>query len=315
LNADQLIESYVSDVAKLLPRAQRADVAHELRTLLRDELADRTGAAGRGPDEETVRDLLDGFGRPADVAARYRPAMILIDPADSRRVLRISAIGMAVIWLLGLLDVIGGRPIDSLDGTLYALSTWWFEVAIPSLWWPGVVFAFFATASWTHRRWPATARWKPKPVDRDRISRIGVGAALVFFVCGTLVLLNPTWVIDGLIGGRMPVGALAYDHDFYHQRAPWLLALMVTHLALYVVLLVQGRWHSLTRRIDVGLSLAICGVLTWILLVGDIFVGRPADQTVKGVIVLIMVSALIDVSQKLRLERRRSMYAPGPSSA
>ncbi|MFI7702432.1 hypothetical protein [Nonomuraea sp. NPDC049480] len=156
MNAGQLIESYVSDVARLLPGAQRADVALELRTLLRDELADRAEVAGREPDEELARRLLAGFGRPAEVAARYRPAPALIDPADTRRFLRVAIIGMAVIWLLGLLDLLRRRPVNSLDGALYALREWWTVGAIPALWWPGVMFVCFAGAAWVNDAAPGS---------------------------------------------------------------------------------------------------------------------------------------------------------------
>ena len=50
MNAQDVIESYVRDVARLLSRDKRNDVALELRELLHDELAARAEAAGRAPD-------------------------------------------------------------------------------------------------------------------------------------------------------------------------------------------------------------------------------------------------------------------------
>ncbi|GAA3794693.1 hypothetical protein GCM10022226_12560 [Sphaerisporangium flaviroseum] len=50
MNADDLIDSYVSDVARLLPRTQRKDVALELRTLVKEELEERAASAGRAAD-------------------------------------------------------------------------------------------------------------------------------------------------------------------------------------------------------------------------------------------------------------------------
>ena len=96
MDADALVDSYIADVVRHLPRAQRADVAAELRSLIDDELAER----GR----DGAKDLLVGFGRPAQVAARYGPPLTIIDPADSRRFIRLSVIGIAVIWLGGALD-------------------------------------------------------------------------------------------------------------------------------------------------------------------------------------------------------------------
>ena len=87
-DSDDLIEQYVSDVVQRLPRRQRDDVATELRTLLGEELADRVAVDGSSPDQTATLALLAGFGRPAEVAARYRPPLVLIDPADSRSFVR-----------------------------------------------------------------------------------------------------------------------------------------------------------------------------------------------------------------------------------
>src|SRR5690349_7408782 len=106
MNADQLIESYVSDVVRRLPRRQRGDVAVELRALLGEEMVGRVADRGSAQEGATSADamaLLTSFGRPAEVAARYRPALTIIDPADSRAFLKASVVGVALIWLVGLI--------------------------------------------------------------------------------------------------------------------------------------------------------------------------------------------------------------------
>ena len=82
MNANDVIECYVTDVAVQLPRKQRNDVAFELRALLNEELQAKADADGRPVDAAMAIAFLQGFGRPADVAARYRPALTIIDPAD-----------------------------------------------------------------------------------------------------------------------------------------------------------------------------------------------------------------------------------------
>lgn len=74
---------------------QRKDVALELRALLRDELD--------GSDDPLAR--LRAFGRPTEVAARYGRPLTVIDQADTRRFVRLSVIGVLVIWLLGAASV------------------------------------------------------------------------------------------------------------------------------------------------------------------------------------------------------------------
>jgi len=72
MTATQLIESYVDDVVRRVDRKRRNDVGVELRALLGDELAGQAESAGRPADMDMAMELLRRFGRPADVAVRYR---------------------------------------------------------------------------------------------------------------------------------------------------------------------------------------------------------------------------------------------------
>ncbi|MEV0391298.1 hypothetical protein [Nonomuraea sp. NPDC050643] len=313
MNADDLIQSYVDDVARLLPRKQRRDVAAELRTLLTEELAARAAETGRAADEGMARDLVLAFGRPAEAAARYHPVMTLIDSADSRRFLRLTLIGVAVIWGFGLVDVMLRHPVDSVLDVLDVLRRWWLGAGLAVLWWPGLLVVCFAAAAWLRRHRPEPTAWKPRPMDRERVNRAGHVAGIVAAVCGLLVLFNAGRLLDHFYDGRAAAHAyqvFALDDDFLSRRAPWLLSLMVLHLALYVVLIVRGRWQRLTRRIDLGLTLAVCGALAWALLGGAVFEAGPTDQIVKGVSVLIILGALADVGLKIRRELRRASYLP-----
>ena len=282
MDADALVDSYVADVVRHLPRAQRADVAAELRSLIDDELAER------GRDD--AKDLLVGFGRPAEVAARYGPPLTVIDPADSRRFIRLSVIGVAVIW-------IGGALSPDTD----TFRIWWEEYAVAALVWPGALVIGFATTAWVRRRWPHRAAWKPPrrpPRDPDRVNRVGWSAALVFFVAGTFTLVFAQPLLDLVTGGGAP-GVLTYDETFARRIAPWLLTLMVTHLVFLGVLVVKGRWTARLRRIDAALGLAICGAMTWAIVAGPVYTARPADQTVKGISTLIVLVTLVDLAVKL----------------
>ena len=64
MDPNAIIDSYVADVVRDLPRRQRADVALELRSLLDDELAvgQRMPVA---PPPTLAMELLTNFGRTA----------------------------------------------------------------------------------------------------------------------------------------------------------------------------------------------------------------------------------------------------------
>ena len=176
MNANDVIESYVTEVAVQLPRKQRNDVAFELRALLNEELEARAGDSGRAPDAAMATELVQAFGRPTDVAARYRPTLTIIDPADGRSFLQFTVIGLAILWCAGLLRL--QRPIVSGWDLLGAIGEWWGSTVLPSLWWPGALVVGFGGASWARRRWPESAVWKPRAGDRIPGSRRSSDAAL-----------------------------------------------------------------------------------------------------------------------------------------
>jgi hypothetical protein len=80
MHATEVIETYIDDTVRLLPRRLRNDVAAELRTLLNEGLHARAQESGRLPDEALALSLVRGFGRPNEVAARYQPVWTIIDP-------------------------------------------------------------------------------------------------------------------------------------------------------------------------------------------------------------------------------------------
>ena len=300
MNANDVIESYVTDVAVQLPRKQRNDVAFELRALINEELQGRAEAAGRGIDAAMATGFLQGFGHPDEVAARYRPALTLIDPADGHKFLRLAVIGLAIIWCLGLLQRLG-QPIGSAGDVLNLLGQWWTGTAIPSLWWPGVLVLWFGAAAWSRRRWPQGATWKPRAGDRIHGGRAAMMMALVGMLCGLYVLIEPRWALDFFWGGRAAPAAyqaLTYTDAFRQHQAPWLLALLLFNIPVFIAVIVKGRWTTTLRRIETGSSLVTCAVLAWTVMNGPVFMTPVSDGTAKFLVVLIIAFTLIAMAVK-----------------
>lgn len=318
MNADQLIESYVSDVVRRLPRRLRGDVAVELRALLREELTGRVAKRGGAPEQATPDEamaLLTGFGRPAEVAARYRSTFTIIDPEDSRTFLKAAVVGVALIWLIGLIDTFRGR-LGSIDDALRALQEFYFSVGLPALMWPGLLVVYFGLAAWTRRRWPQSGVWKPRPEERNSVNRFGLASAIVFWAAGTAVLVNPAGALNLVTGGRLPeagAAALTYDDDFLRLRGPVVLAVIAAMLVLAIAVLVRGRWETTTRRAQVVLNVVTAGVLLWVLLGGQIFREPGADELVKTAIGITLLIMLIGLA--LRLRRYRLAVAANPTAS
>ncbi|GIF48796.1 hypothetical protein DFJ67_0931 [Asanoa ferruginea] len=277
LTTEELIDAYVADVARLLPRSQREDVAAELRALLREELA--------GSDDPLAR--LRAFGRPGDVAARYGQPSTVVDPADGRRFVRLTVIGVVVIWLLGAI---------SADGVV----DWYQAYGIAALWWPGFLVVAFGLTGWARRRWPARFLWRPRKSTAGFVNRPGRIAAFAFWTAGAVVLVSAAWLLERLGAAPQAVQALTFDPDFARFPGPLVLALLVAELAHHLTVTIHGRWRPVTRDIDVALGLLTCAALIGVLFAGPVYLSTEANQIVKFAIAVIVAVSLVDLLIKVR---------------
>ena len=307
MNPNAIIETYVSDVVRRLPRAKRADVAFELRSLLGEELEGRAADTGRPADAAMATDLLRAFGSPVDVADRYRPAgFTIIRPADAPRFAQIALIGVGVQWVLSLVATYS-VPIDaSAPGGdwLSRLGGWWLTWGLGSFWWPGFIVTFSLIAAWiTSRRSTSYEPREPKiaELDRDRINRTGMLLTIGLGVVGAaIVIALPTL---GQWASWLPqpaIMALELDDGFLAGRAPWVILLWAATFASSVAVLVAGRWTRTTRLISVAFDGLWIALLLWWILGGSIFVSPYADSVTKACLGLLIILIAVDGVMSVR---------------
>lgn len=299
MQTNEVIDAYVADVARRLPRRLRNDVAFELRALLHEELQAKADAAGRSADAAMTMALLEAFGHPNDVAARYRPTLTIIDPADGHAFARIALIGLVVIWGAGLLEIMQ-QPIDPGWDGLTVVSRWWLGiigVVVQSLWWPGVLVVGFAMSARSRRKRPHTAVWTPRAGKHTHVNRFAMAAGIIGIVCGVSALIEPRWLLDLVWQGRAAPAAyeaLTYAEPFRHRQAPILLTLLLLNIPMLIAAMVSGHWSAHLRRMETALSLITCSVMLWTVLDGPVFMADSSDSTVKFAMVAIVAITLIN---------------------
>jgi len=286
-----LIERYVQEVSRRLPRKQREDVARELRSSLEDSLENRAGVPLEQVDEAQAVELLLEFGRPQDVAASYRTGPdYLIGPALYPSFIRTMKICLAVVgglMALGiLLDIVGSsgdlrelgwiglRTISDLQSGFLGLL--------------GLVVLVFATIE--RASTPGTAAeesWDPHdlpPVaeDKDQVDRTGT---IVGLVLGTLALLLinlwPEWlqVTVWSSGDQFSAPLL---HPGLRTEIFIFNAYLMLSIALGAVVLVQGRWHLGTRIADALISTVLVLFLSRLWVRAHMFLPDEADLVAAG---------------------------------
>jgi hypothetical protein len=274
MNANDVIESYVRDVARYLPREKRNDVAMELRALLHDDLGARAAAAGRAADRALAMELLADFGRPVQVATRYHPRNPLIEPEDNHN--------FAIWTVVGILALAVRNDAGA--------ETRWLE----TMHWIGIMFVVFAMIGWARRRQPAGKfGWHPRAQDKP--ARGGRWPALLAAV-GTLVFplalyLSPQAYWDAATFGKGVAGGLLQTPEFLDswQRTATI-GWFVLVVANYLVVAVQDGWKRWNRQLSlvahVGLGLMLLAHAAPLVTLIDrepfaIFVAAGADEVAR----------------------------------
>lgn len=242
MKAEDVIESYVRDVAVQLPRAKRADVAFELRALLHEELAGRAQAEARTPDRAMAMDVLKAFGRPAEAAQRYQARPALIDAADTHHFL-IWALGGAVVLVMHRAL---GNEFDTGDAFLQ---------------WLGVLLVVFALLGWVRRRSPDALAWKARR-GPERVPRWeSVLLMLAFIVFPVSMYAAPMAYARLLVPDTLSVAGMALATEFAGSTLRMLTLGLLVGLALqYAAAFVAGGMPRWLRWAGIALNLAI-GVL------------------------------------------------------
>lgn len=292
MNPDEILDAYVRDVMRHIPRRDRNDIGLELRghlSEMRDAGAEEGGAKG---DVAAIMAMLQEFGSPEDVASRYRDPGPLIIPAHQTRNFALLAIGGVLLqWALSLPAVVGGQP----------LAQWWFGAGLGALWWPGFMTMGALAAAWLDHNGLYRKGWKPRQSETNSINRRAFQFGLAAFVIGTATVASLPFVV-GLLPQSHAV-FFAFDADFLRFRAPlasllWLGQFMV----LYAVYAADG-WSVATRRLALACDTLWIALLGWWIGGGAIFQLARTDAFVKSILALLVL--IIGLSLLVKFYRHR----------
>jgi hypothetical protein len=252
-----LIDRYVHEVGRHLPRENRIDIQAELRSLLIDALEDR---AGSDPTEAEIVALLKEHGPPRAVAASYHPeGQYLIGPALYPLFRLVTGIVLAAVvgaqllaW--GVAAFVAQDPINPLNALSGLLN------AIPSA--VGSVVIVFAILQRFEVR-PDVEKdvWDPQSLPKiDEAERVKRGERIFGIVMSILILVVlvffPQWI--GFV--RFPGGEF-FANPVISQYIVWISLAIVAGVGLDIYLLWQRRWTLPTRLAKIALNLLSITIL------------------------------------------------------
>ncbi len=245
-----LLDRYIHEVGRFLPRVKRSDIQAELRSSLIDSLEDRFG---QEPADDQVAELLKEFGNPRDVAASYHPrGQYLVGPSLYplfRMVawIVVAAVLGAQLLAWGIAIFVAGDPFSPLEILASLVNS------IPaSLGWVLVTFMilqyFDAKPNLEDEFWDPKSLPEISPAEDTKRGELIIGLIFGMLIL-VLVTLFPQWI--GFIttpGGKFYPNPVILDYLVLIQVS------LLANVLMDVFLLWKGRWDILTRIIKLGLN-------------------------------------------------------------
>ena len=277
-----LLDRYVAEVGKHLPRRSRADIEAEIHSTLEDMLEERTQGAQASAAQ--VSDLLKEYGDPRKVAASYGATQYLIGPRlypTFELVLKIVLSGLGAVLLLSLgfslvrngtsgpeISAALGQGVGQLIGGLFTAF--------------GNIVLLFAIIE---RAVPASQldrnekEWDPadltKDPDPDELKTPELIASIVFPLFFMVILNFYPQVVGFSFEERGQWTTIPVLSPAFFHYLPWINVLILLGVALNVWLLRQGRWQTITRVF--GLALRLANIVLFIFMLAG-----PALLSVTG---------------------------------
>jgi hypothetical protein len=256
----ELIDRYVYEVGRYLPRKNRGDIQAELRSLLSDTLDARVeGEAG----EEDVVALLKEFGPPAKIAASYRPESQYLVGPELFPTFR-SVVGIALLVMVVVHAVLFGVTLFTDPDILKALDvlSGFIGSALSVL--GAIVAVFYGLQYFDVRLAKPSEEWEPRELPvidvKNEISRGGT----LFDIALSLVILAAALVFPSYIGVVVSPGTPILTDPVITSHIPLIAAALIVGLIVDITLLWRGRWQTGTRLAKMAsnlFSLAVIAVL------------------------------------------------------
>jgi len=271
-----LINTYLYEVGRRLPRKNRSDIEAEIRSALQDLLDDLSKETGKPVDDEMILDVLKNYGDPDKVASSYQGDRYLIGPRlypVFLKVLRIIFPFIAILAGFGAIfsASVNAPSVDNISALYLSVLVGVAVTAISAL---GYLVLIFAAIEWYLRYQGSssytngvlsTKEWDPRSLTRisppnqvklfDTILEIvaSFAAILIFNLYPQVFSLgssaNGGWYIGTGSWGSIPL----LSQSFF-KYVPYLTVVWIMAIILNIILLRMGTWSTLARIASIGLK-------------------------------------------------------------
>jgi hypothetical protein len=262
----ELIDRYVYEVGRRLPRKNRADIQVELRSTLVDTLEGRVEGE---PTQEDEVELLKEFGPPQQVAASYWPqGQYLIGPSLYplfRMVVGIALLAFIIVQLVLLgIALVFNQEVLTFTSVLEIFSGMISSVFTAF----GIIVIVFAVLQRLDVK-PDTddEEWDPRQLPQiEEVDTVSRGGTVVEITL-SLVIVAILLFLPNKIGVVISPGTEIILNPVIRGYISLIISSILLGIAVDVILLWRGRWETGTRLAKIGTNLFGLYVL-YVLIVG-----------------------------------------------
>jgi hypothetical protein len=253
----ELIERYLNETGKHLPRKNRVDILAEIKSHLEDTLDERTD--GKPSDDDAIA-LLKETGSPQKMAASYAPqGQYVVGPALFPLWRMVTGIAIAAVLGAQLLAVGISIWVDNDASNVVELLAGMLNSVPMTVGWVVIVFMILQAKGVNPK---LDEDWNPRDLpaieNTDEVKRGDTIAGIVF---GSLLLAFLT-VMPEKIGVYAFNGSEFFANPVILQYLPLIILSLGVSISLDIYLLWRGRWNIATRAIQIGANIFSIVVLT-----------------------------------------------------
>lgn len=250
-----LIERYVHEVGRYLPKDERDEVQNELRSLIQDQLDDRTKGS---PADEDVIELLTELGEPRKMAASYGREQYLIGPDLYPAMMYVLQRGWVLVPAIAALVNVLVAGLSGDEMSLWGLFLDTAALVVQAVFtFTGIVVLLFAIFQHTGVELEQTGRpfnplELPRVDDPATVDRAELGFNVAFSIFGVLLL---TYFF--LVGGLTLTFNLSDPGTVLPVPRTWLAIDIAASVGLILIALLalrRGRWSAGLLLSEAGLE-------------------------------------------------------------
>lgn len=258
----QLVDSYLVEISRFLPEAQREDILVELRSTIEEQISD--SAAGDNPTLAEQKAILNRFGHPLKVASEYQQQKYLIGPAlfptfveTMKTVYSILIPVLIAVYALSWITLESNTGVRTLlNGLLEA-----------AFWATAVTIGVFAALEYSGDRFDWYERWNADSLSLTNHATTNRSDIVINLISEAVFLLwwNDLLVLKNWFPGFGESHSLALAPAWTSVYWP-LNFLAAAWFVTHVFVLFRGAWTRISLQLEIALALVALTLFGWLLM-------------------------------------------------